>query len=94
MAIDYHRLTDVIDRAPVTANGPTFEATANVGEGLRSNLTVDVVAPLDRLSIPGGRLTLGVNLLVASEFTDAFTGQKRRFSNVGDYRLNFRSIRR
>ncbi len=80
----HSQLTDVIDRAPIFSQDGPFDAPANIGDGRKDELVLDVTLPLDPLGIKGGLLK--PNLTVRdSEVTDPTTHASRPISGVRPY---------
>jgi hypothetical protein len=72
----YRRISLVQDRIP-TPDG--FDAPGNLGDGRLALLRSTIDAPLGRLGIKGGRLTIHTSL-VDTSVEDPYTHRKRRFS--------------
>lgn len=85
LELEHHALSDVIDNRPIVTSDGVFEATGNIGDGRRAYFNADLNAPLDRWGIAGGRLILEGRILIFSELTDPFIGEKRRFGGDRDY---------
>ncbi|HZZ69493.1 MAG TPA: TonB-dependent receptor [Phenylobacterium sp.] len=50
-------ITDVVDRAPIfQANGPAFDAPANIGNGAEDDAVVNLTVPLDRFGLKGAQV--------------------------------------
>lgn len=74
--LGYTRIEQVQDRI-LTPDG--FDAPGNLGDGAVLIARTRVEAPLYRLGLPGGRLTL-YGSYVATSVRDPYTGRDRRFS--------------
>ncbi|MBU4435191.1 MAG: outer membrane beta-barrel protein [Alphaproteobacteria bacterium] len=74
----HDKIVDVIDRLPLPHG---LSATGNIGNGTLDRLSANIVVPLDKLHIPGGRFTFK-NDWNRTEVTDPTTGQKRPISNI------------
>lgn len=74
-------LTDVIDRAPIRTLDGVFDAPANIGEGTRDELSVNLTAPLARLGLKGAQLQ-AESTWRRSEVTDPTTLRKREISGL------------
>ncbi|MEO6378040.1 MAG: TonB-dependent receptor, partial [Caulobacteraceae bacterium] len=83
-------LSDVVDRAPVFGPSGPFDAPANIGDGMRNDLTINLSLPLDRLWIKRGLLK-GKALWRWSEVTDPASGLRREISNLqpSEWQLQF-----
>jgi outer membrane receptor protein involved in Fe transport len=95
LAYSHERITDVIDRLPITAlndRGETFvfDAPGNIGDGVQNELDLNLTLPLDRFGVPGGELKVEAEV-VESEVTDPTTGEPRRISGQRprELELNF-----
>jgi hypothetical protein len=77
----YNRISLVQDRIP-TPEG--FDAPGNLGNGRMFILKSTIDAPLARLGIKGGRLTIHSSL-VDTSVEDPYTGRKRHFSGYNLY---------
>lgn len=86
----HYELKDVVDRGPVTVRGVTFDRPANIGDGTRDQLSLDLTLPFDRLGAKGALLKGNVSRLWAS-VTDPTTGETRFQSGKRrlDWTLNF-----
>jgi outer membrane receptor protein involved in Fe transport len=69
-------IEQVLDQIPVDGR---FDAPGNIGDGSRDELTISGAVPLDRLMIPGGRLS-GEVTFTRSSATDPVTGDTRRIA--------------
>ena len=74
----HDKIIDVIDRLPLPGN---LSATGNIGDGTLDQLSLNVVVPLDKLHIPGGRFTFK-NDWNKTSVTDPTTGRDRPISGV------------
>jgi len=81
IALRRYELSDVIDRAPVfDADGDVVaDAPANIGEGVRDELSASLTLPLDRLGVSGGQLKTAATWRW-SQVTDPATGERREIS--------------
>ena len=59
-------------------SGTYYEAADNVGDGYRSSIDVDSTLPLDGAGMPGGLLTINLDL-DRTRLTDPTTGERREF---------------
>jgi len=73
----HFKITDVIDRAPDPSG--EFDAPANIGEGTRDELALNLTLPLDRIGLKNGVLR-GQSTWRRSEVTDPTTGETREIS--------------
>ncbi|CAN5420465.1 TonB-dependent receptor [soil metagenome] len=80
----HDRIIDVIDRLPLPGG---LSATGNIGDGTLDQLALNVVVPLTKLHIPGGRFTFR-NEWNKTEVTDPTTGQTRPISGVRPTQAN------
>ncbi|MFC3078949.1 TonB-dependent receptor plug domain-containing protein [Phenylobacterium terrae] len=74
-------LTDVIDRAPIRTLEGVFDAPANIGDGIRDELVLNLTLPLTRLGLKGAQLQ-AESTWRRSEVTDPTTLQKREISGL------------
>lgn len=74
-------LSDVVDRAPVFGPSGPFDAPANIGDGRRDDLTVNLTLPLERLWIKRGLLK-GKAIWRWSAVTDPANRLQREISNL------------
>ena len=79
--VRHSEITDVVDRAPVFAPTGVFDAPANIGEGTKDELILNVTLPFDRLGLRGAQLQ-AEGTWRRSEVTDPTTGQAREISKV------------
>ncbi len=75
----HYEISDVTDRAPVFTPGKVFDGPANIGDGTRDELQLDLTLPLGRLGVKGGRLQ-ATSTWRRSEVTDPTTHAKRDIS--------------
>jgi outer membrane cobalamin receptor len=76
----HYELSDVVDRAPVVdASGVVFDAPANIGDGTKEELKLELTLPTDRLGLPRGQLKGSVRR-GWTEVTDPTTHEKRGIS--------------
>lgn len=80
----YNRISLVQDRIP-TPEG--FDAPGNLGNGRSLILKSTIDAPLARLGIKGGRLTVNSSL-IDTAVRDPYTLRKRRFSGYNPFAAN------
>ncbi len=74
----HDEIIDVIDRLPLPGN---LSTTGNIGDGTLDQLSLNVVVPLDKMHIPGGRFTFR-NDFNKTRVTDPTTGEERAISGV------------
>ena len=74
-------LTDVIDRAPVFIGTSAFDSPANIGEGTKDELILDLTLPFDKIGLKGAQLR-GQSTWRHSEVTDPTTHGKREISGL------------
>ena len=74
-------LDDTIDRAPIYDASGVFDAPANIGQGTKDELQLDVNIPLDRIGILRGEFR-GFVVARRSEVTDPTTGSEREISGL------------
>jgi outer membrane receptor for ferrienterochelin and colicin len=74
-------LTDVIDRAPVFTDVAVFDSPANIGDGEKDELVLNLTAPLGRFGLTGAQLK-GEATWRRSEVTDPTTGESREISKL------------
>jgi outer membrane receptor protein involved in Fe transport len=78
----HSKLTDVVDRGPVTAaDGSVFDTPTNIGAGTKDELILDVTLPFDRLGWKGALLK-GEVVKRWSSVTDPTTRQQRDISGL------------
>jgi outer membrane receptor protein involved in Fe transport len=77
----HSELTDVVDRAPVFGAGDPFDAPANIGEGTKDELILNLTLPFDRLGLKGAQLQ-AEGTWRRSEVTDPTTGEGREISDL------------
>ncbi len=76
----HSELSDVIDRAPVfQPSGAVFDAPANIGDGRKDVLKLELTLPTDRLGLARGQLK-GTVVRTWSEVTDPTTHETRSIS--------------
>lgn len=73
-------LKDAIDRAPVFSPGGTFDAPANIGDGTKDELGLNLTVPTEPLGVRGGQFR-GEVTWINSEVTDPSTRKTREMSN-------------
>ncbi len=74
----HDKIIDVIDSLPLPGG---LSATGNIGDGTLDQLSVNIVVPMDKLHIPGGRFTFR-NDWNKTEVTDPTTQESRPISGV------------
>ncbi len=79
LTLAHEAIDDVVDRVPITADGETFDAPGNIGDGTRDTATVELSTSLDRLGLRGMRFASTVSWR-RSEVTDPTTGTTRAIS--------------
>jgi hypothetical protein len=78
----HFKITDAVDRAPIfLPNGDFFDAPANIGNGTKDELMVELTLPLDRLGLTGAQLKGNVTKRW-SAVTDPTTHEQREISNL------------
>lgn len=80
VTLAHEAIDDVVDRVPITADGETFDAPGNIGDGTRDSASVELSASLDRLGLRGMRFASTI-LWRRSEVTDPTTGATREISD-------------
>ncbi|ODP39522.1 hypothetical protein BFL28_09210 [Sphingomonas turrisvirgatae] len=81
LELGYNRIEKVQDRV-LTPEG--FDAPGNLGSGTVKIARARIDAPLAKLGIKGGRLTLYASY-VGTSVVDPYTGETRRFSGNNDF---------
>ncbi len=82
LTLRHSALTDVIDRRPVfAANGDVFDTRANIGDGTKDELILNMTLPLDRFGGKAMQLK-GEGTWRRSEVTDPTTGEDREISGL------------
>jgi outer membrane receptor protein involved in Fe transport len=87
----HYELSDVVDRAPVfDPSGAVFDAPANIGDGTKDELKLELTLPTDRLGLARGQLKGSVRR-GWTEVTDPTTHEKRGISGYHpvDWNLAF-----
>jgi len=74
----HDEIIGVIDRLPLPGN---LSAIGNIGDGTLDRLSVNIVVPLDKLHVPGGRFTFR-NDWNKTKVVDPTTGKARPISDV------------
>jgi len=78
----HYKITDAVDRAPIfLPNGDFFDAPANIGNGTKDEIALELTVPLDKLGLAGAQLKGNVTKRW-SEVTDPTTHEKREISNL------------
>lgn len=83
LELGYNRISLVQDRVP-TPEG--FDAPGNLGSGTLAFVRGTLDAPLGRLGIRGGRLTVN-GTLRSTSVEDPYTHENRRFSGITEWAL-------
>lgn len=78
LGLRHDEITDVIDVIPLEDG---LSAVGNIGDATLDQLAVNIIVPMDRLGISGGRLGLR-NTWNHTEVTDPTTGETRPISNT------------
>lgn len=83
LTLRHSELTDVIDRAPVYGAGHVAlaDAPANIGDGHKDELVLNLAVPLERLGLASAQLK-GQGTWRWSQVTDPVTGRNREISNL------------
>jgi hypothetical protein len=81
----HDEIIDAIDRLPLPGG---LSATGNIGNATLDKLSLNVVVPLDRLHVPGGRFTFK-NDWNQTSVDDPTTGKRRKISGVRPTQPNF-----
>ena len=71
----------VQDQIPIAG---LFDGPGNLGDGRRTGIKLDALAPLDAIGLKGGELRVK-GMAQESRVTDPVTGVTRRFSDEGDW---------
>ena len=80
--VRHSQLSDVVDRAPIfLPGGGAFDAPANIGDGTKDELILNLTAPLDRLKLKGAQLRF-TGTWRRSEVTDPTTRQTRGITQL------------
>ncbi|MGE5565283.1 MAG: TonB-dependent receptor plug domain-containing protein [Parcubacteria group bacterium] len=77
VTVRHFEIENVIDRAPDPSG--QFDAPANIGDGTRDEVALQLTLPTDKLGLKGGTLR-GQSTWRRSEVTDPTTGEKREIS--------------
>jgi outer membrane receptor protein involved in Fe transport len=78
----HYEITDAEDRAPIIQpDGRFFDAPANIGDGTKDELQVELTLPLDKLHLKGAQFK-GRWIQRWSEVTDPTTHKPREISNL------------
>ena len=80
----HDEIIDAIDRLPLPGG---LSATGNIGNATLDKLSLNIVVPLDKLHIPGGRFTFK-NDWNETHVTDPTTGKDRPISGVRPTQAN------
>lgn len=81
LTLQHQIISDAIDVIPVTDGVDVFPAPGNIGEGSLTYMRAEWTIPLDRLGVPGGRLTNSLTWR-NSDVTDPTTGDQRNISGL------------
>jgi len=79
--VRHSALTDVVDRAPVYSGASVYDSPANIGDGTKDELTLNLTLPLERLGLPRAQLKTEATWR-RSEVTDPATREKREISHL------------
>ena len=79
--VRHSELTDVVDRAPVFGANGVFDAPANIGEGTKDELILNLTLPFDPIGLKGAQLQAEATWR-SSEVTDPTTGEGREISDL------------
>ncbi|HEY8003617.1 MAG TPA: TonB-dependent receptor [Phenylobacterium sp.] len=80
--VRHSQITDVVDRAPIfQAGGGAFDAPANIGDGTKDELILNLTAPLDRMGLKGAQLRF-TGTWRRSEVTDPTTRETRGITRL------------
>jgi len=90
VTVRHSALTDVIDRAPIFTATEAFDSPANIGNGRKDELAIDLTLPFDRIGMKGAQLR-GSSTWRRSEVTDPTTKAKREISGLRplEWQANF-----
>ncbi|HEX6858738.1 MAG TPA: TonB-dependent receptor [Caulobacteraceae bacterium] len=77
LTVRHFEITDVIDRAPDITG--TRDGPANIGDGTRDELGLELTLPVDKLGLKGGVLR-GESTWRRSEVIDPTTGEERQIT--------------
>lgn len=77
ITVRHFEIENVIDRAPDPSG--EFDAPANIGDGTRDEVALQLTIPTDKLGLKGGTLR-GQSTWRRSEVTDPTTGERREIS--------------
>jgi len=81
ITLRHSALTDVIDRAPIFTATDAFDSPANIGDGTKDELALELTLPFERIGMKGAQLR-GSSTWRRSEVTDPTTGAKREISGL------------
>ncbi|OXE35598.1 MAG: TonB-dependent receptor [Phenylobacterium zucineum] len=81
ISLRHSALTDVIDRAPIYTATESFDSPANIGDGIKDELSVELTLPFDRIGMTGAQLR-GSSTWRRSEVTDPTTHTRREISGL------------
>jgi hypothetical protein len=81
VTLRHSALTDVIDRAPIVTEVAIFDSPANIGDGTKDELVLNLTAPLGRFGLTGAQLK-GEATWRRSDVTDPTTGEGREISEL------------
>jgi len=81
LTVRHYELTDAVDRAPVFSKAGVFDAPANIGDGTKDELQLDLTLPMDRFGIKGGQLH-GTSTWRQSQVVDPTTRASREISGL------------
>jgi len=77
VTVRHFKISNVIDRAPDPSG--QFDAPANIGDGTRDEIALQLTVPMDKVGLKGATLR-GQSTWRRSEVTDPTTGEKREIS--------------
>ena len=90
VTVRHSALTDVIDRAPIFTATEAFDSPANIGNGTKDELAIDLTLPFDRIGMKGAQLR-GSSTWRRSDVTDPTTKARREISGLRplEWQANF-----
>lgn len=91
LTVRHYELSDVVDRAPVVAaSGAVFDAPANIGDGTKDEIELELTLPTDKLGLARGQLKGSVRR-GWTEVVDPTTGGARGISGYQpvDWEVSF-----
>jgi outer membrane receptor protein involved in Fe transport len=87
LTLRHSQIKDVVDRAPFG----NFDAPANIGDGTKDELILNLTTPLDRIGIKGGQLR-GTWTWRRSEVTDPTTHETRPITRLRPYEFELHYV--